>query len=712
MPTARFDALVLPFLAPIIWLVIGAALIRGADAPAPYFDFEHLAAIRQVTDVEIAPDGARIAYLVSIPRTPGDGDDGPVRHALHVATRGDDGYQAGRAFVHGSVDVSAPRFSPDGQHVFFTTSRVAEAPASLWSIPVDGGEGVEVLAHPTGVGAYALSPDGARVAFLATEEEPEARKKAKELGYSEEVYEEDRSPNRVWIFDLPDREPSIPVPGESPQPNEPHALDVEGSVVSLRWMPNGESLALTVAPRPLIDDRYMLQRIVVVDAASGEVRGRIENPGKLGNVQPSPDGRHIAAISAADPNDPKEGRLLVAPSEGGPLRDLLPKLEGHVSAAAWRDAETLVYVADVGTETILAEVGLNGATASYLDSSTGESPVVVDLDLAADGRHAVLRGQTSSHPNEAFALTLGSKPRRLTDSNPWLHDVPLQTQRVVRFAARDGLVLEGILIEPADAEGPSPLVLAVHGGPESHDRNGWPTSYSRPGQLLAARGYAVFYPNYRGSTGRGVAFSKISQGDAAGAEFDDLVDAVDHLIEAGIADRERVGITGGSYGGYATAWCATYHTDRFRAGVMFVGISNKHSKAFTTDIPNEDRMVHTLFDPWAKPAYALERSPLSFVEQARTPLLIAGGTADTRVHPSQSLQLYRALSLVGQTPVRYVRYPGEPHGNQRAASRDDYSRRLVRWLDHFLLTDATEPPPWRLEHPALQEEEGEAAEEP
>jgi dipeptidyl aminopeptidase/acylaminoacyl peptidase len=115
-------------------------------------------------------------------------------------------------------------------------------------------------------------------------------------------------------------------------------------------------------------------------------------------------------------------------------------------------------------------------------------------------------------------------------------------------------------------------------------------------------------------------------------------------------------------------------------------------------------MVHTLFDPWTRWDFSLERSPVFYAEQSRTALLIAGGTADTRVHPSQSLQLYRALRLIDETPVRYVRYPGEQHGNRRAAARDDYTRRLMRWMDHFVLTDATAPPPYELDLPDEEDE--------
>jgi dipeptidyl aminopeptidase/acylaminoacyl peptidase len=237
-----------------------------------------------------------------------------------------------------------------------------------------------------------------------------------------------------------------------------------------------------------------------------------------------------------------------------------------------------------------------------------------------------------------------------------------------------------------------PLVVVVHGGPEGHYSDGWLTRYANPGQVLAGRGFAVLYPNYRGSTGRGLAFSKTSQGDPAGKEFDDVVDGVDSLVNAGLVDAARVGITGGSYGGYATAWGATYYSERFAAGVMFVGISDLGSKAGTTEIPVEDVDVHLMSRPWTRWDLNRKRSPLTWVDKAKTPLLILHGTDDPRVHPTQSLMLYRYLRLRGQTPVRYVRYPGEGHGNRRAASQFDLSARLTQWFEHYLQGPGGAPP--------------------
>jgi dipeptidyl aminopeptidase/acylaminoacyl peptidase len=384
---------------------------------------------------------------------------------------------------------------------------------------------------------------------------------------------------------------------------------------------------------------------------------------------------------------------------------VLPNLEGDVAAFAWQDASTLMFVSDEREETQFGEVDI----ASGLQKTHAKSGTVVDrvrfpimskISLSGDGSRVACIGETPAHPKEIYTMSHGEAvPNRLTDSNPWLADVDLAPQEVFRHQARDGLDLSGVLIKPLGiSEGPAPLILFVHGGPEGHRRNGWLTTYSAPGQLAAAQGYAAFYPNYRGSTGRGVEFSKLGQGDAAGKEFDDVVDALDALVAAGIADNDRIGVTGGSYGGYATAWLATTYTDRFRAGVMFVGISNKISKGMTTEIPREDIMVHSRFEPYRKWQFSLERSPIYHMENCRTPLLIAGGTADSRVHPSQSLQFYRGLKLIGKTPVRYVRYPGEEHGNRRAAARDDYARRLMRWMDHFVKQGATELPPWQLDY--------------
>ena len=299
---------------------------------------------------------------------------------------------------------------------------------------------------------------------------------------------------------------------------------------------------------------------------------------------------------------------------------------------------------------------------------------------------------------------------RLTNSNPWLSDRKLGKQQVVRFKARDGLTIEGLLHYPVDyREGTRyPMVIVAHGGPESHFSNGWNTNYGRWGQLLCARGYFAWYPNYRASTGYGVEFAKADHGDPMGREFEDHLDAIEHFNAAGLIDADRVGIGGGSYGGgYTAAWAATRHSAHFAAAVSFVPFVDIRTKWYTADIPWEFYYVHYQEKwPHEQSGFLADRSPLSWAERCRTPLLLLGGTSDTRVHPSQPFMLYRAVKFATDTPVRYVQYPGEGHGNRTNVYQYDFALRTLRWFDHYVKDGnrKTAPPPFDLDYGAWGEQ--------
>lgn len=642
-----------------------------------------VARLQSVGSAVISPDGSMIAYTRTVPRIPFAEDSGSAWSELHVI--GKDGKS--RPFITGDESVGAVRWSPDSQSITFLAKRSGDEKKALYRISVLGGEAVELLEHETDIAEYAFSPDGKQIAFIASEKEAEETENIEKKGFNPLVYEEEDLFNRLFVYDTTSSE-------------DPKRIEVEGDVSELHWSPSGEALVFAVAPTPLIDDHYMKRRIRVWNIAKGEIAAKIENPGKLGQVRVSPDGKWIAAIAAADINDPGAGRLVVAPVSGGDLKDLLPGLKGHVQQIEWIDADTIGLILDEGVRTHVEQIDVNGTNRKRLIEGT--ETVFTGLSVSKRGDRFALVGESPKQPDEVFAAGgKGWKLDRLTDSNPWLGEIRFAPQEAVRFAARDGLEIEGILIHPLDEqEGQRyPLIMAVHGGPESHHRNGWLTSYSYPGQVAAGKGFAVFYTNYRGSTGRGVEFSKLDQADPAGKEFDDLVDAVDSLIDRGLVDRDRVGITGGSYGGYATAWGATYYSERYAAAVMFVGIAEQISKIGSSDIPNELYEVHERMWPWEDWDLLQDRSPLYHVEKARTPILIMHGQNDTRVHPSQSLMLYRYLKILGQTPVRLVYYPGEGHGNRKSAARLDYNLRMLRWFDHYLKGPGGEPPPKDLEYP-------------
>jgi dipeptidyl aminopeptidase/acylaminoacyl peptidase len=665
-----------PLLA-LVLVLVGAGAAFAQETFTPH----HVAKIRTVAQVAISPDGTEVAYVLAVPRIPFQDDDGPAWTELHVVRT--DGQS--RPYVTGAVNVAGVRWTPDGRGLAFMARRTGDTTRSLYVVPRDGGEARKVLAHTTDLVAYEFSPDGKQVAFVARDAAPTDRADLIRRGFSQEIFEEGVLFQRLWV---------APFTGQAA--GTARVVNVPGHATSITWNPAGTRLAVLYAPTALVDDDLMEKKVHVIDPAMGEPVTKFNNPGKIGQVAWSPDGTTLAMVSAADINDPSEGRLMVAPAAGGALRDLMPSYNAHVRAFSWKDANTLVYMADEGVTSALGEVRKDG-TAPRTMMPTG-GPVVVAIDRAPNGTMALL-ANTPAHPSEVYILEATGALKRLTDNNPWLTTMRMAKQEVVSFKARDGVAMEGILVRPLDevAGQRYPLILTVHGGPEARDAHGWVTSYSNAGQMGAAQGFAVFYPNYRGSTGKGVAFSKLGQGDPAGKEFDDLVDAVNHLVGTGLVDRAKVGITGGSYGGFASAWGATYLTEHFAASVMFVGLSNNVSRVGTTDIPNEEFHVHALKRPWDDWPFMLERSPITHVAKSKTPTLILHGTADPRVHPTQSLELYRHMKLHGKT-VRLVWYPGEGHGNARAASRLDYSLRLMQWMTHYLKGPGGAPPPADLEY--------------
>ena len=673
----------------VLFVLLGLCLAPAFGATIDALD---IAKIRSAGSSAISPDGTQVAYLLSVPRELWEEDSGRSWNELHVV--GADGTD--RTFISGHQNVSSIRWAPDGSGIFFLAKRGDDKFTSLYRISMMGGEAVQVLKHEAAIGSYDIHADGKTVAFTAKPKEDKKEKKLKKKGFNAEVFEENLHNVGVWIAELS---------------GEARRLDLKGSASSIVWSPVDDRLLLMLAPTPLIDDSYMRKRIHIVDSKSGDVLQSFKTEGKLGALHWSTDGKSIGMIAAADLNDPSAGRLWVGDAATGKISDRLPNLMGHVQSFVWKDADTIVYVADIGVWTRIAEVGSKGKPKTLV--KTG-STILSSISISKNGSAMAMQGQSPSHPSEVFLLDAGSAgAKRLTDSNPWLADRELGPQEVVKFKARDGLALEGILVRPLHEEKGQryPLVLTVHGGPESHHRNGWMTGYSGPAQMLSAAGFAVFYTNYRASTGYGVEFSKMDHKDMAGGEFDDLVDAVDHLIGTGLVDKDRVGVTGGSYGGYATGWLSTFYSERFAAGVMFVGISDLISKVGTSDIRNELYEVHARVRPWEDWQLFLERSPIYHVQKAKTPLLIMGGKDDTRVYPGQSLALYTYLKMAGDTPVRLVRYPGEGHGNRKSAARFDYTLRMMRWMKHYLQDGGTDLPPAELEYPFGGDDDEDSEEE-
>lgn len=647
------------------FLLLPKASVAQVEGVTP----DHMAQMKTVTGNVISEDGNYVAYTVSVPADAfkENSKNTTQLHVLHVPSGETKPYYT-------DTGVSQVTFRPKKGTVAFLTQKNNDEQNALYEINLSGGEAVKIFEHSANILSYDWQADGNIIAFSAREQ---AEKPNTPLTYSPDFYEEDFSLRKAYTTN---------VTNASAQPKP---LNVEGDVYMLSWSPDKTKIAVSAAPTASVDDSFMKQQVFIVDAASGNVITKIDNEGKLGQMVWSPDSNRLALRGGKDINDPIDGRILMVNAQGGKPQIINTDYKGKYEDIKWTSANTIHYLSSEGTQSVLGTINPNGSSNRTIFKADAHH--ITSFSRASNGAMSFV-ASTPSFPAEVFTLgtTRNATPERRTHNNDWLKGLSLGNQEVIKYTTRDGVYeIEGILIYPSVYRPGTrvPLIIVVHGGPEAHYTNGWLTAYSIPGQMAAAKGYAVFYPNYRGSTGRGTEFIYSSQGDLAGKEFDDIVDGVDYLIEQGIADENRIGVTGGSYGGYASAWMSTYYSDRFAAAVMFVGISNNVSKWGTSDIPEELYHVHSRKRIWDHWQWNLERSPVYYVERSQTPILIMHGADDPRVHPAQSMELYRHIKVrKPEVPVRLIYYPGEGHGNTRSASKYDYNLRMLQWFDTYLLT--------------------------
>ncbi len=649
----------------------------AADSPAWRWTPEAIVDAVAVGNAVFSPDGSSIVFTRS--RWRGEGaKPGPAYLNLWRVPAG--GGEPLR-LTNADGEDSRPRFSPDGSRLGFLSRRGEGAKTRIYVLPLNGGEAEPVSAGKEDIASFEWAPDGKTIAYLAVDAKPEDREKDEKAGRDQVVVDQDLRPRRLWILDLGTRRA------------EKLASQGDLSAWEFDWAPDGSALVATLTERHRTDDAYLLKRIAILPLA-GELRDLVPAVGKIDALAWSKDGHTIAWLGGVDSSDPAAGSVFVVPASGGSPKNLTGERQETSRGLEWRRDGRLAVVSAVGTS----------ATLELVDPVSGGRDPVVGLGVlafaaacgTADGSRYALVGSTAQHEPEVFAASYAPaakskrptplpRPRRLTFSNPQLESLPRASQQTIRYRAQDGLEIEAILVRPPDFRENAryPLVVVAHGGPESNYSDGWLTNYNAPAQALAERGYLVLFPNYRGSTGRGVAFAKSDHKDLGGKEFTDVLDGIDFLVARGWADAQRVGITGGSYGGYFTALGATRYSERFAAGVDLFGITNWESYLGHTDIPVENSLVHWALWCYDQPGLCRERSAVGNLDRAKTPTLILQGQEDLRVPKPQSDELYAALRFK-KVPVEYVVYPREPHGFRERAHRLDTAARLLAWMERYL----------------------------
>ncbi len=632
---------------------------------------EKLFDLKTVAEVSVSPDKKNIAYSLSIPR-PFDHDPGAEYREIHVYN-----IESGEIteLVTGENLVFSIGWTPCSKAVTFRSNMPEYRGTQIYKVDLKDKDIELVFKHGNFVRSYEFIDENT-IAFVSIDPVPEDMREFRNKGFDIDIHEEEWRHLNLYIRYIEEERTS----------RITHGVTVYDFVVC----PHGERIAAAIAPKHLVDHSYMFKRIHIIDIESKNIELVMDNPGKLGTLAWSPDGTKLAFRASSKLEDSVVGSLFVmdVPTDKKfeELRNYVDGLELSVIDIAWKDNNTLLFAAEEGVDIVLSKQKLDEAERTKL---TKPGEIVFNRFHKVDNIVA-FAGNTAKHPSEVFTFSLEDKNLdRRTVHNEWLDDIRLSEQRKFEYYARDDMRIEGVLLYPLnyDENKTYPLITYIHGGPEAAVQDGWTTRYSIWGQVATARDYFVFMPNYRASSGRGVDFTMAGYGDLVGTEYDDVLDGIDRLIEKNYVDPDRVGMGGGSYGGYFSAWSATKHSERFAASVVFVGIGNQISKRNTTDIPWEDYYVHWGFwthEDWKKVYGA---SPVKYAHKSQTPTLILHGTNDTRVHPSQGLELYRTLKLHGKAPTRLVWYNNEGHGNRVNLNRYDYLIRTMDWFDYYLRLD-------------------------
>ncbi|MFN3871374.1 MAG: S9 family peptidase [Ignavibacterium sp.] len=628
--------------------------------------------IKNVGETVFSPDGKMIAYTLNVPRHLNE-EPGNNFNQLFVY-RIDENENIG--LLANKVSVSSIQWDSESERIYFLGKIGEQKTNQVYYIDADGGSPKLVTNESSDLLAFKVCPDGNYIAFVRLEDKSKGKQEMLNRGFDAEIYEEEYQHRNLYVMNLKDKTVK--------------QVTTASSVFEFEWSNDSKNIAAAIADKNLVDDSYMFKRLYVIDSETGIKYKLVDNPGKLTQFSFSPDGTKLAFVSASSVNDAVSGSLFVCDvpntKQFSQLRNYTEGFEGSVIMVKWKDDNTLIFSSEEGVDITLREQKINQKENTLLL----EPGKVVFRNFDFLNNKICFAGNTKEHPNELYVFELDSKNlSKLTNHNNWLTNIKLAKQEKIEYPAKDGLNIQGILIYPLNYEQGKryPLITYIHGGPEAAVQNGWETGYGSWGQFAAAKDFFVFMPNYRASSGRGVEFTMMGFGDLAGKEFEDVIDGIDYLIQQGFVDRNKVGIGGGSYGGYFSAWAATKYTDRFAASVVFVGISNQISKRNTTDIPYEDYYVHWGFWTHENEQLVWERSPVRYAHQSKTPTLILHGKEDPRVHPSQSLELYRALKLHGKAPVRLVFYPGQGHGNSKNTSRYDYLVRTLDWFEYYLKSD-------------------------
>ena len=678
-------------------LLSAAALSAQAQAPGARFNVQELLKIQRVADPQLSPDGRLVAYQITVP------DVAANRNRTQIFVVPVAGGEA-RQLTTGAASSTSPRWSPDGRRLAFTTG------GQVWTMSPDGTDRRQVTNISTGAGDPVWSPDGRWIAF-ASDVYPDcaddACNRARDAAAEKnpvKAHVATRLFVRHWVDWKGAKRTHVfvaPAEGGAARDLTPGDWDAPtfsvGDPTGYAFSPDSKELAFE-RNTDKIESASTNVDVFVVALSGGEAR-RLTGDNKGADRTPrySPDGRFIAYRSQATAGfESDRWRLMLYDRKANTTRELLPKFDAHV--------EDVIFAADSGSIYFLS--GERGEHPVYhVSVADGSVRKLVggyngELQVARDGRSLVLSRSSAAGPAEIYTARMdgvvppggaGNQAAQLTHTNDALmKQFALRPAEELTWAGAGGTKVSGWLVKPTDFDSSKkyPLVVLVHGGPQSAWNNSW--SYRWNPQIYAAAGYVVFLPNPRGSVGFGQQFMNEISGDWGGKVYEDLMNGVAMVAAMPFVDKNNVGAAGASYGGYMVAWLLGHNEHpavKFKTFVCHAGVFNLESMYGATEelwFP-EWEFKGT---PWDAPELYAKWSPHRFAKNFKTPTLVTHGELDFRVPLDQGLQLFTYLQRQNVESKLLV-FPDEGHWILKPANSQLWHTTVLDWLDTHLKQKGT-----------------------
>jgi dipeptidyl aminopeptidase/acylaminoacyl peptidase len=610
---------------------------------------EQVLNIRQISELNMSSDGKRVAFTVTEP-VKGIDRNRDI-WMLDAATR------KVRQLTFSPKSESQPRWNPRKNELAFLSNR--DGAAQIYVLPMEGGEASALTQGKSGIQSFDWSPDGTQIAYLAPDPKVSEEDQKEKDRDDARVVDRDESFARLWVMDV--------------ESNKTHPLTAGNWRISeMKWFPSGDKLLIVATDHPESDKDT--ERIFSIPAAGGQMTQIAAPAGPFGQASISRDGKFLTFL-AARVDGPSPHDLYLQTLDGGPARNITGNnLDRPIGAYAWLADGSILGLVQTGFKTGFYRIARDGsAREAPLPDQAGNPGSFV----AADSGAIAFVAQSTTKIAELWFYDGKNPAERVSHFNESWDKIPLIEPEFLHYKSFDGTEIEGELLTPMGSQGKRlPLITLIHGGPTGR----WGDSFESWGQLLVSRGYAVFYPNVRGSTGYGWKFVEANRADWGGADFKDVMAGVDFLIRRGTADPDHLGIGGWSYGGYMAMWAVT-QTNRFKASVAGAGLSDLASEYGTEAGPSYDEWFYGV--PYEKPEGFIKSSPITYIQNAHTPTLILQGEADTTDPIGQSQQFYRGLKRYG-VKSDLALYPREGHGFREEKHVLDMYRRILAWYDQYV----------------------------